>query len=404
MSSPTVSAAEIADGTFAQAFIDIACVLAMSDHPDARIARSLELLRTVVPYQYCALLIDTPPHRPRLTTVPDSHPHADRLRVRLHRLLQTVRERFDQASGTEPYGLTDMPADGRSLAVPLVTVDAVIGILNVGRDTEYSIHELRRLAVVASQFAAYVRGLQFLEQAAQARAQAEEANRAKDRFLATLSHEMRTPLNVVQGWLHMLRAGQAGEAELPKAMDVIERNVCLQIQLVDQLLDAARVATGKFHVDVRPVEIVSIVSATVDATRPMAQDKGVDLDCHVSPPGTWTVQGDPARLQQTFSNLLVNAVKFTPTGGSVRVSIEADGPDVVIMFQDTGIGIAREDLSRLFDRLWQGDTAVNQGQGGLGLGLSIVHHIVQLHHGEVRAQSEGPGRGTTFVVRLPVSC
>ncbi len=403
MSSPAVSV-EIADGTFAPAFIDIACVLAMSDHPDARISRALELLRAVVKYQYCALLIDAPPQRSRFTTVPEPHPEAGRLRGRLHRLLQTIRERFDPANSAERYGLTDMPSDGRTLAVPLVTVDAVIGMLTVGRETEYSVHELRRLAVAASQFAAYVRGLQFLEHAAEARARAEEASRAKDRFLATLSHEMRTPLNVVQGWLHMLRAGTAGEAELHKAMEVIERNVCLQIQLVDQLLDAARVATGKFHVDVRPLEIVSIVTAAVDAARPMAQHKSIALDFHVSPPGAWTVQGDPARLQQAFSNLLVNAVKFTPAGGSVRVTVEVSGPDVLIRFQDTGIGIAREDLSRLFDRLWQGEGALNQAHAGLGLGLSIVHHIVQLHHGEVRAQSDGPGQGTTFVVRLPVSC
>jgi signal transduction histidine kinase len=402
---PAAVPIESTEGTFAQVLTDITCVLAVSDHPHARLARTLELLRKVVPYRDSALLIRAASDRPWFITVPVSNPESNDLRVRLQRLLQTVSERFDHTIGTEPCPLPDTLVDGWwSLAVPLVTVDAIIGILQVRRNsTEYSVQELRLLAVVASQFAAYARGLQFLEQAEQARAEAEQLSRSKDRFLATLSHELRTPLNVVKGWLQVMRAGPADGAAAHKGMDVIERNVSLQIRLVDQLLDAARIATGKFQVNLQPLEILPIVSATVDGVRPMAQQKGVELEYQAPSPGTWMVSGDPTRLQQVFSNLLINAVKFTPTGGHINVAVDRDGSDIVIVFRDTGVGIAAENVSKLFDQLWQGEDTLTHAEGGLGLGLSIVHHVVQVHGGTVRAESDGPGRGATFVVRLPLS-
>ncbi len=281
MSSPTASI-EITSGAFARPLADIAYVLAFADDPDARIQRALELLGDVVAYEHSAVLIEAAPER-RFATVPASNPDADRLRERLHGLLQRVSERPFQGTGGEPTRVPDASSTGWSLAVPLITVDATVGILHVERRTEeYSVHELRLLSLVASQLAAYARGLQFLDQAGEARLQAEETSRAKDRFLATLSHELRTPLNVVQGWLQVLRSAPAGAAATKKvtkkAFDVIERNVAVQVQLVDQLLDAARIATGKFHMEVQSLEILPVVGASVDGVRPRATLKGVELE------------------------------------------------------------------------------------------------------------------------------
>jgi signal transduction histidine kinase len=402
MSSPTASI-DTTSGTFARSLADIAYVLAFADDPDARIQRALELLGDVVGYEHSAVLIDAAPER-RFATVPASNPAADGLRERLHGLLQTVSERPFQGTGGEPTGVPDASSTGWSLAVPLITVDATVGILLVERRTEeYSVHELRLLSLVASQLAAYARGLQFLDQAGEARLQAEETSRAKDRFLATLSHELRTPLNVVQGWLQMLRSAPAGEVATQKAFDVIERNIAVQVQLVDQLLDAARIATGKFHMEVQPLEILPVVGASVDGVRPRATLKGVELEYLVPLRRAWRIEGDPARLQQAFSNLLVNAVKFTPQGGFVRVSVEEHGSHVTIAFRDTGIGIATEHLPKLFEPLWQAERPWTREESGLGLGLGIVRHIVQLHGGEVSIESDGPDRGTHVTVRLPLN-
>lgn len=406
MSSPTASI-EITSGAFARPLADIAYVLAFADDPDARIQRALELLGDVVAYEHSAVLIEAAPER-RFATVPASNPAADRLRERLHGLLQTVSERPFQGTGGEPTRVPDASSTGWSLAVPLITVDATVGILHVERRTgEYSVHELRLLSLVASQLAAYARGLQFLDQAGEARLQAEETSRAKDRFLATLSHELRTPLNVVQGWLQVLRSAPAGAAATKKvtkkAFDVIERNVAVQVQLVDQLLDAARIATGKFHMEVQSLEILPVVGASVDGVRPRATLKGVELEYLVPLPRAWRIEGDPARLQQAFANLLVNAVKFTPQGGFVRVSVEEHGSHVTIAFRDTGIGIATEHLPKLFEPLWQAERPLTREESGLGLGLGIVRHIVQLHGGDVSIESDGPGRGTHVTVRLPLN-
>jgi signal transduction histidine kinase len=396
---------EMTEGTFARALTDITSVLAFSEQAEARIQRALELLRQVVAYEHCAVLIDATSRRPLFATVPASDAADDRLRERLDRLFQTVSERPSHGIGIEPYCSPDtLPIRSWSLSVPLVTVDAIVGMLYVGRDREeYTVCELRLLTVVASQFAAYARGLQFLEQAEHARTQAEEANRAKDRFLATLSHELRTPLNVVQGWLHILRSGPPSEAATHKAITVIERNVAAQAELVGQLLDAARIATGKFHMDLQPLEVFPVITATVDDVRPSAQLKGVDLDYVVPSPRPWMIHGDRVRLRQAFANLLVNAVKFTPRGGHVRVRVQQDGSHLDIEFRDTGIGIDPGHLARLFEPLWQADGAFTQAESGLGLGLSIVRHIVKLHGGEVLAESDGTGKGATFRVRLPLN-
>ena len=317
-----------------------------------------------------------------------------------------MREQVPQANSLEACPVTENAACAEpwSLAVPLVSSDAVLGILHVGRDTdEYSVHELRLVALVASQFAAYARDLQLHEQSERARTLAEKMSRAKDQFLATLSHELRNPLNVIQGWLQMLRGGPADEAAIRKALTVIERNVAVQMQLVDQLLDAARIATGKFHMDIQQLDILAVISTTVDGVRPSAAVKGLELEFSVASPRAWRIEGDPMRLERAFANLLVNAVKFTPTGGHVRITVEQLGSQLRVAFEDTGIGIASEHLPKMFDPYWQADGATPSAESGLGLGLSIVRHVVQLHGGQIAIESDGPGQGTTVTVLLPLS-
>jgi hypothetical protein len=200
----------------------------------------------------------------------------------------------------------------------------------------------------------------------------------------------------------MLRGGAASEAETARAISVIERNVSLQVRLVEQLLDAARIATGKFDVTMQALEILPIVNAAVDGVRPNATAKGVELECVVPASPDWIIDGDPGRLQQAFANLLVNAVKFTPTGGCVRLNVKRDGSYLEITFRDTGIGIASENLPNIFEPLWQGERASMNSKSGLGLGLSIVRYIVQLHRGDVFVESDGQDRGTAVTVRLPL--
>jgi signal transduction histidine kinase len=403
MKSPVLST-ETTDGNCVRALTDIGHVLAFSEQTEARLPRALELLRQMVDFKHCAVLIETTFHRQLFVTAPLSLGIADALRGRLHELLQTLREQAPQANSLEPYRVTEIAFAGPwSLAVPLVSADAILGILHVGRDTdEYSVHELRLLALVASQLAAYARDLQLLGQAERARTLAEETSRAKDRFLATLSHELRNPLNVIQGWLQMLLSGPASEAATRKALTVIERNVAVQTQLVDQLLDAARIATGKFQIDIQQLDILAVISTTVDGVRPSAALKGIELEYSVPSPHAWRIEGDPMRLQRAFANLLVNAVKFTPTGGHVRITVEQLGSQLSVAFRDTGIGIASEHLPKMFDPYWQADGATPSTESGLGLGLSIVRHVVQLHGGQVAIESDGPGQGTVVTVFLPL--
>jgi signal transduction histidine kinase len=383
---------------------DIGHVLALSEQTEARLPRALELFRQMVDCKHCAVLLETRSGRQLFATVPVPHGIAEPLRERLDQLLQTVREQAPEGTSLEPYRVAQTAGvESWSLAVPVVSVDEILGILYVGRDTdEYSVHELRLMALVANQFAAYARDLQTLDQAERARALAEATSRAKDRFLATLSHELRNPLNVMQGWLQMLRSEPASEAATRKALTVIERNVAVQAQLVEQLLDAARIATGKLHMEIQPLDILAVIGSTVDGARPSAALKGVELEYAIQSPRMWKIDGDPMRLQQAFSNLLVNAVKFTPAGGRVRVVLQQLGPHLSVAFRDTGIGIASEHLPKMFEPYWQADGASMSSESGLGLGLSIVRHIVQRHGGQVVIESDGRGQGTVVTVLLPL--
>ena len=234
-----------------------------------------------------------------------------------------------------------------------------------------------------------------------ARQQAETANRLKDEFLATLSHELRTPLNAILGWTAMLRNGQFDKTRSQKGLEIIDRNARAQAQLVEDVLDMARVITGKLRVDLKRETLAPVLDAAIESLRPAADAKRITLDL----PGMTDpviIRGDADRLQQVFWNLLSNAVKFTPEGGRIVVRVDHSNSHVVISVSDTGVGIDPAFLPLVFDRFRQADQTVTRGHGGLGLGLAIVKHLVELHGGTVSVQSPGLGRGTTFTVTLPI--
>jgi PAS domain S-box-containing protein len=235
----------------------------------------------------------------------------------------------------------------------------------------------------------------------EARSQAEVANRTKDEFLATVSHELRTPLNAILGWTRMLRSGAVEPKSLARVLETIERNARAQTQLVEDILDVSRIIAGKLRVDIRKIDLHSVVRAALDSVRPAAEARGVELSYALSPESAEFV-GDPDRLQQVFWNLLSNAIKFTPRGGRVEARVDRDRSHVRIMVSDTGAGISPGFLPLVFDRFRQADSSITRAQGGLGLGLAIVRHLVEVHGGTVEAFSEGEGKGSTFTVRMPV--
>lgn len=243
--------------------------------------------------------------------------------------------------------------------------------------------------------------LRALEEARKAREQAEFSNRLKDEFLATLSHELRTPLTAVLGWIRLLRAGGLDAQSTEKALEVIDRNVRSQAQLIEDLLDISRVTMGKFRLDVRPIELAAVITSAVDSLRLAADARQVRiqtvLDSHAGP-----VSGDFERLQQVVWNLLSNAIKFTPKQGRVQVVLERVNSHIEIRISDTGKGIRPDFLPYVFDPFSQGDAVTTRSHGGLGLGLAITRAIVELHGGTIVAQSEGEGKGSTFTVNIPV--
>ena len=242
---------------------------------------------------------------------------------------------------------------------------------------------------------------QLLLRAERARAEAEAANRIKDEFLATLSHELRTPLTSLLGWSSVLREAKRDEKVLHQGLDAIDRNARIQAQLIDDLLDVSRIVSGKLNLDVRPLDISSVTRAAINVVRPAADAKGISLD-YSAEPGLGAISADSARLHQIVWNLLSNAVKFTPHGGKISVRVEQDGSDAHVTVKDTGQGIEPEFLPRVFDRFRQADSSTTRSFGGLGLGLAIVRHLVELHGGTVSAQSDGLNKGATFTATFPL--
>jgi signal transduction histidine kinase/ActR/RegA family two-component response regulator len=262
-----------------------------------------------------------------------------------------------------------------------------------------------RLAAVLTAIRAALRGRarqyevrDLLIELREARAGAEAANRLKDEFLATLSHELRTPLNAILGWTSMLTRGQIEPGRMPRVFEALDRNAQSQAQLIADVLDVSRIITGKLQLQLDTVDMCDLVAQATDSVRAAAAGKDIQLSIEETP--HCVVRGDAGRLQQVVWNLLSNAIKFTPSGGSIRISVTRTDGQVSVSVADTGAGIAPEFLPHVFDRFRQADQTSTRVHGGLGLGLSIVRHLVELHGGTVAVSSGGQGQGACFSVRL----
>jgi signal transduction histidine kinase len=292
------------------------------------------------------------------------------------------------------------------LAVPVVSRSGeVLGGLFFGHSQPgiFTERHERIVTGLAGQAAIAMDNARLYEAARKAREDAETANRLKDEFLATVSHELRTPLNAIFGWSRLLRTGRLDSASASHAVEIIVRNAKAQEQIIEDILDVSRIITGKIRLHVSPIEIAPAIEAAIDSLRPTADARGVELQT-VLDPASNVVLGDTNRLQQVVWNLLSNAIKFSPEGGRVQVALErVNSHHVEIRVNDTGQGISKEFLPYVFERFRQADSSTTRKYGGLGLGLAIVRHLVELHGGSVAADSPGEGLGATFTVKLPLA-
>jgi len=281
--------------------------------------------------------------------------------------------------------------------IPLVSLGRVIGKFMVYYDTPTVLggEQLQLAEVIAAEVA-------FAIQRTRAEAAAEEANQLKDEFLATLSHELRTPLNAILGWTHVLLTDSVPPDRAKHALEIVSRNATLQAQLIEDILDISRIIKGKLEIERRPMNVGLALTTVLDGVMPAAAAKHIQLTREI--PGSLPpIEGDAKRLQQVFGNIVSNAIKFTPQGGCISVRCSVEGESITIDVRDSGVGIEPALLPFIFDRFRQGDSRSTRKHGGLGLGLAIAHHLLEQHGGEMRASSDGPGRGARFELRLPLA-
>jgi len=389
---------------FSRTLSDIAQVFESAEGSAQRVLHVLELLRELVPYEQCALLEAGRDREQRLVLVPPAPPdERDLLTERLMKLFGLFTEEHTRASQAP------MRPSGAHLAVPLLGLDEVIGVFFVRRAKgAYGEGHLHALSVIGAKLAAYLTLLHARHEAAErtrqleeARRAAEAANRAKDEFLALVSHELKTPLTSTLNWAHVLRSESAGRAERARAVEAIERNVRAQAKLIDDLLDLSCVATAELRLDLRAVDPAKLIKSAIEGLRPQAERRSIRLDAALDR-SVKLFAADPDRLEQVVAALLANAIKFTPNGGHIEVHLERAGRDARIQVIDSGKGISREFLPHVFERFRQAESSSTSSSGGLGIGLAIVKHLVELHGGLVRAESPGEAKGTTFTVELPL--
>ena len=320
------------------------------------------------------------------------------------RTVSLIRDVTDQMLATIARGDSERLAKLRSLGLvsymclPIVAHDRALGAMtlaNAESGRHFSDEDVRIAQDLASRTALAI-------ETAQSYHQLQSANRLKDEFLATLSHELRTPLNAVLGYARMLQSGAITDDKVPQAIEVINRNAAALAQIVEDVLDVSRIVLGKARLKIEPTDIAVVVEDAVAAVKPAADAKGIRLKCTLGN-GTATVDGDHSRLQQVVWNLLSNAVKFTPQGGSIDVRVAQDDAHVEIVVSDTGIGFPASFRPHVFERFRQAESGTTRLHGGLGLGLAIARHIVEMHGGTIEAESPGEGMGATFSVLLPLS-
>lgn len=287
-------------------------------------------------------------------------------------------------------------------AIPFALGGRVLGGVAFSFDAEHRIGagDRQQLLMLAELAAQAIDRARWIEAERCARDEVARANRAKDEFLATLSHELRSPLNVIAGWVNLLQNHQLDREQSDRGLAIIERNVKAQIRLIEDVLDISRIVSGKLRIEPQPVSMRSIVKAACDGLRPAAEAKGLRLEVPEPDPDGCVVEADAERLQQVIGNLLSNAIKFTPSGGRIHVALERRSESVIVRVSDTGEGIDPSFSSSLFERFVQADRGSTRQHGGLGLGLSICRHLVELHGGKIEAYSAGRGCGATFSVSL----
>ena len=316
-----------------------------------------------------------------------------KLEPRVEAAFRTVLETGQPLSELELQGETPA-APGvlrtwRTSVYPVTVANALVGVGAVCDE----ITELKRVEA---------QRLELLEAESHARARAEEMSRLKDDFISTLSHELRNPLNSIVGWTHLLESGKLSEADREKAIERITRNVKTQAKLVEELLDFSRLSTGKLQLKLERLNASELAQTACETFRAAAKARNIELDCRIDLPDL-TVLADAERLRQVLSNLLSNAVKFTPEGGSVVAHVRRNGPTIEFEVRDTGAGIDAEFLPHVFDPFRQASSGARQPLQGVGIGLTIVKRLVELHGGRVTARSAGPGKGASFLVELPVA-
>ncbi|MPZ19850.1 MAG: hypothetical protein GEV06_18340 [Luteitalea sp.] len=295
---------------------------------------------------------------------------------------------------------------GLTLVVGLIAVLWARSLGRARRAQQAEVERITHLQAMLLQAHAHL-GAQALERARlheaaeRAQATAEAARLAKDEFLAALSHELRTPLNAILAWAQMLRAGRVEPEVVPRALEAIEQNARAQARLVKDLLDVSRMARGRLQQAWEAVDLGACLDAALGTVRPAADNKRLTLIVRREERGA-RVRGDAARLQQVFWNLLTNAIKFTPTGGRIDIALGYTAEEAIIRVTDSGDGIEPGRVPAMFERFSQADSSRSRSQGGLGLGLAIVRHLVEAHQGSVDATSEGRGHGSTFLIRLPL--
>lgn len=393
----------VGEEPISRAFYDVAQLLESAQDCDARVIRVLERLRALVPYERCAVLEVSPRQTPRLVTLPGIAPsEREGLLVQASALFSRLSEQ--QGEPAEPT----KPAT--HLAVPLVGLDEVVGVLLVDSSTNvYNEWHVRRLSVIAAKLAAYFSMFRAIEHEAErarqldeARQAAESANRAKDEFLALVSHELRTPLNTILVWLEALRSKQTHEADRIRALDAIGRSVRAETRLIEDLLDLSCIAKATLRLDLRAIEPAKLIRSAVEAQLPTAELKSIRVQAVLDETAA-PLLADPQRFSQIIANLVANAIKFTPNGGSVEVLLERVGVLARISVIDSGSGITGEDLPTLFEPFSQADSSITRRHGGLGAGLALVKDLVELHGGRVKAESAGASKGATFTVEFPLA-
>ncbi|MEG4349285.1 PAS domain S-box protein [Microcoleus sp. LAD1_D3] len=338
---------------------------------------------------------------PRSFSIHAPYPLAEAVRTGQPVWLETIENRIARYPDlAQAYAKVGSKA---WISVPLLIEGQAVGGLSLSFSTVPQLSESDRafILALAQQSAQSIDRARLYESERQARAQSEAANRIKDEFLAVLSHELRTPLNPILGWTRLLRRGTLDSSKTAVALETIERNAELQVQLIEDLLDISRILQGKLSLNSTPINLKTTLKAAIETVSLAAEAKKIQIKTQLDP-NVGDVLGDATRLQQVVWNLLTNAIKFTPTGGRVEVELKTIDSSAQIQVRDTGKGIKPEFIPYVFDTFRQADSSITRTFGGLGLGLAIVRHVVELHGGTVKAESFGEGQGATFTVTLPL--